>query len=83
MLSSRKAVKFLFGMAVAGALGFGATGATAAVNEAAACPAFNLATGNVGSCTSATQCQSTCLGYYPQNGGVSNNCRNGCCLCAV
>ena len=31
MLSSRKAVKWLFGMAVAGALGFGATGAAASV----------------------------------------------------
>jgi hypothetical protein len=82
MLSSRKAAKFLFGMAVAGALGFGATGAAASVNERAACPPFDLTLGQVGACTSATQCQSTCLFYYPQNGGVSNNCRNGCCLCA-
>jgi hypothetical protein len=83
MLSSRKAAKWLFGVAVAGALGFGATGAAASVNEQAACPPFNLATGDVGACTSATQCQNTCLQYYPQNGGASNRCRNGCCLCAL
>lgn len=83
MLSSRKAVKFLFGMAVAGALGFGTTGAAASVNERAACPAFDLETGHVGACTSAAECQATCLSYYPENGGVSNNCRGGCCLCAI
>jgi hypothetical protein len=82
MLSSRKAAKFLFGMAVAGALGFGATGAAASVNERAACPPFNLATGDVGACSSSAQCASTCLTYYPENGGVSR-CRNGCCLCAI
>ena len=83
MLSSRKAAKWLFGMAVAGALGFGATGAAASANARAACPPFNLQTGDVGACTSAANCSATCLNYYPENGGASNGCRNGCCLCAT
>jgi hypothetical protein len=83
MLSSRKAAKWLSGMAVAGGLGFGATGAAASVDASQSCPPFNLATGDVGACTSAANCSATCLNYHPQYGGASNGCRRGCCLCAI
>jgi hypothetical protein len=82
MLSSRKAAKWLFGMAVAGALGFGATGAAASVRGSADCP-FNLTTGEVGACTSAQECSDRCMSYYPEMGGASNGCLRGCCLCAI
>jgi hypothetical protein len=81
MLTFARAGKVLFGSAVAAVLAFGATEARAAP-QSAACPAFNLATGNVGACSSSTACSNTCLFYYPENGGVGM-CRNGCCLCAT
>lgn len=83
MLSSAKAVKWLFGVAIAGALGFGATGAAASVRGSAGCPPFDFMTGEIGACNSALDCSFWCEGYYPYMGGESNNCRRGCCLCAI
>lgn len=79
MLSSSKAVKWLFGVAVAGSLGFGATGATASVNTD--CSRFASDPGYVGTCSSAQQCSDRCLSYFPDNDGLSNNCSGGCCIC--
>jgi hypothetical protein len=81
MLSSSKVVKALFGLAVAGALGFGATGATASVGAAADCSRFATDEGYIGTCTSGAACSSACLAAFPANGGISNNCASGCCVC--
>lgn len=82
MLSSRKAVKWLFGMAVAGALGFGATGAGASVARMD-CSRFTPDVGYIGTCTSAQQCSDACRALYPENDGISNNCAAGCCICML
>lgn len=80
MPSSRNAVKYLFGIAIAGALGFGATGAGASVARMD-CSRFEDDPGYIGTCTSAQQCSNACLALYPENEGLSNNCSAGCCIC--
>ena len=82
MLSSTKAVKWLFGVAVAGALGFGATGAGASVARTD-CSRFTPDMGYSGTCTSAQECSDRCRGLYPENDGISNNCSGGCCICML
>jgi hypothetical protein len=39
---------------------------------------------SVGSCPPLTPetCREACLAMYPENGGVNNECFNGCCICA-
>lgn len=81
MLSSTKAVKWLFGVAVAGALGFGATGAAASVTARTDCSRFEPDEGYIGTCTSAQQCSDRCRIYWPENDGISNDCAAGCCIC--
>lgn len=80
MLSPRKAVKWLFGMAVAGALGFGATGAGASVTRTN-CTPWEDDDGYIGTCTSPQDCSDRCARLYPDNEGLSNNCSGGCCVC--
>lgn len=80
MLSSTKAVKYLFAIAIAGALGFGATGAAASVARTD-CSRFEDDEGYIGTCTSAQDCSSRCLTAFPGNDGLSNNCMSGCCVC--
>ena len=81
MLSSSKAVKWLFGMAVAGALGFGATGAAASVTARTNCSRFEPDEGYIGTCTSGQECSDRCRIYWPENDGISNDCAAGCCIC--
>jgi|GEM_PF-3878799 len=83
MLSSSKAVKWLFGVAVAGALGFGANGAAASVNAGMDCSRFTPDMGYIGTCTSGQQCSDSCRALYPQNNGISNDCAAGCCICML
>lgn len=80
MLSSRSTAKYLFGVAIAAALGFGATGAAASVARTD-CSRFEDDDGYIGTCTSATACSNACFALYPENGGLSNDCAAGCCIC--
>jgi hypothetical protein len=81
MLSRTRAAKTLFGLVIAGALGFGATEVAASARGTATCP-FDLQSGYIGACQSQSHCESGCAWYYPENGGTGM-CRNGCCLCAT
>jgi hypothetical protein len=36
----------------------------------------------VGACSTQAACSSTCLSYFPENGGTGL-CRLGCCTCAT
>lgn len=78
MLSSTKAAKALFGVAVAAALGFGAAEARASVQNECT---IDYATGAIGACQSQSHCEAGCEWYYPENGGAGM-CRDGCCVCA-
>jgi hypothetical protein len=78
MSTFRKAAKAMFGVAVAGALAFGATEARATARTTCT---INYEYGSIGSCSSETTCDQRCKSIYgPESGGA---CLGGCCRCAI
>lgn len=78
MSKARKAAKALFGLAVAGALVFGATEARATARTACT---INYEYGRLGACATHDECDLRCKSTYgPESGGA---CFSGCCRCAL
>jgi hypothetical protein len=78
MIQSAKAVKALFGVAVAASLAFGATDARATVRTACS---VNYGTGHIGSCLVQEGCDARCMMRYP--GSPGGWCVDGCCTCQL
>ncbi|HEX6747263.1 MAG TPA: hypothetical protein VF092_08170 [Longimicrobium sp.] len=81
MLDTTRVARAVFGVAIAAALGFGASQLSASPRAASTCP-FNPSAGLVGACSSQANCESQCLAWFPENGGVGH-CFQGCCTCAT
>ncbi|HEU0298946.1 MAG TPA: hypothetical protein VFR37_05810 [Longimicrobium sp.] len=78
MITSQKAVKALFGLAVTGALVFGATEARASAGSQCT---FDPPSGQIGYCAGQAACDFRCQNIYGP--GIFGVCDGNCCSCAV